>query len=60
MKLKIAIEVLIRDLHDPGSADPEVLNKAKALSIEAMKAVQEIRNYPFPDGIVQLPGETEE
>ena len=30
------------------------------LGIEALKVVLEIRHYPFPDGIVCLPGETKE
>ena len=30
------------------------------LGIEALKVVLKIRHYPFPDGVLLLPGETKE
>jgi len=34
--------------------------KALAMANEALKTIKEMRHYPFPDGVVQLPGETKE
>jgi len=31
--------------------------KALQLAIEALKTIKELRHYPFPDGVIQLPGE---
>ena len=58
MILEKAIEIeTIHNDHNPNFADAE-RREAHQLLIEAGKAVLEIRHYPFPDGIVQLPGET--
>jgi len=38
---------------------PEYCQSIK-LGIEAMKAVQKLRHYPFPDEILLLPGETKD
>lgn len=40
--------------------DPDDFQKANELSIEALKAVEKIRRYPFPDELLLLPGETQE
>jgi len=60
LKLKEAIELLTRDLHDPGCADVKVLNKAKALSIEAMKRIQTWRQNREGNPDMLIPGETKE
>lgn len=36
------------------------IDEADRLSIEALKAIKEWRHYPFPDGVIRLPGETDE
>lgn len=59
MTIEQAIELLQLDLDDPGSIPIEGLNTAKALGIEALKTVHQIRHYPFPDSVILLPGETE-
>ncbi|MBA7535575.1 hypothetical protein ES705_27833 [subsurface metagenome] len=41
------------------AATVEELNAIK-LGIEALKTIKEMRLYPFPDQILQLPGETDD
>ncbi|MBA7590033.1 hypothetical protein ES708_32132 [subsurface metagenome] len=57
MKISKAIEVLT--LLSPSNrilSDDDQLDAIK-LGIEALEAIQKMRNYPFPDEILQLPGE---
>ena len=60
MKLEKAIEILKADLLRPSSVDKLDFQDAEQLGIEALKAVQKMRHYPFPDEILKLPGEERE
>lgn len=59
MTLEIAIKLLQQDLNDPGSVDILDLNKAQALSMEALTRVQFNRHSKGAILIGLLPGETE-
>ncbi len=37
--------------------EPKANQRAIQLGIEALKVIVELRHYPFPDGVIQLPGE---
>uniref|UniRef100_A0A6M3M4M5 Uncharacterized protein n=1 Tax=viral metagenome TaxID=1070528 RepID=A0A6M3M4M5_9ZZZZ len=58
MTLTKAIELLQRDLDDPGSVDILDLNKAQEWGIEALKRVKEGRQQGLRIYIDLLPGET--
>jgi len=66
MKIEKAIEVqtdMISKQQGRGLTYHENDNKridALKLGIEALKAVEKMRHYPFPDEILHLPGETKE
>ena len=60
MRIEEAIEInnsILDGTYDHRDEDMEIALK---LGIEALKTVREMRHYPFPDGIIQLPGETTE
>jgi len=60
MKLEKAIEILTileKTLAPTMAADG---TDAIKLGVEALKTVLEMRHYPFPDGIIKLPGETKD
>jgi len=57
MTINKAIELLQLNLAAPGSVPIEDLNEAQKLGIEALKTILALRHYPFPDGVMQLPGE---
>lgn len=59
MKLTTVIDLLQKDLDDPGSVDIMDLNKAQAIAIEAVNRCQEFRKYTTPGVYMPLPGETE-
>lgn len=59
MTLEEAIRLLNRNLDDPGSVDIMNLNKAQALSIEAMAEVKRLRSYKSFHVLNLLPGEAE-
>jgi len=58
MKLPKAIEILYDLIGEGPQFSPDDRRDAVKLGIEALKTVRDMRHYPFPDGIVQLPGET--
>lgn len=60
MKIEKAIEILEDGLRFVEPGDSPDKPDAVQLGIEALKVIKELRHYPFPDGIVQLPGETKE
>jgi len=60
MTLPKAIELLKKDLDDPGSVDIMDLNKAQAIAIEAVKRVQQQRDLCHLWTKTLLPGETPE
>ena len=58
MTLDKAIELLRRDLDDPGSLDNRELKKARNLGIEALKHHKKLRDaHPYSNYKI-LPGET--
>jgi len=58
MKLDEAIELLQKDLDDPGCVDIMDLNKAQELGVEALRQIQKGRVGGFPYFNLLLPGET--
>jgi len=48
-------QALEKDLRAKGMT---TFAEAQQLGIEALKCVKEIRHHPFPDTVLQLPGET--
>lgn len=60
MKPEKAKEILFNYVGTGQKAEPVDFNKACRLGAEALGAVLEMRNYPFPDGIVKLLSETED
>ena len=52
-----AIEYLDYILKQHPLAEHGDFGQAVKLGIEALKAVAKMRHYPFPDEILQLPGE---
>jgi len=60
MNLPAAIETLEDILTFVRPGDPPEEHEAIKLGIEALKCVKEIRHHPFPESVLQLPGETEE
>ena len=57
MKINEAIKILQSECCVPNSIFMTDKYQAIALGIEALKCVKDIRNYPFPDSILHLPGE---
>lgn len=58
MKLTKAIEILdVRPGQNSFFLTPGRLEAMK-LGIEALKAIKKMRHFPFPEEILQLPGET--
>ena len=60
MKLDKAIEILQEHIEWCKEAHEADICSATRLGIEALKAIKAMRHYPFPDEILQLPGETKE
>ncbi|MBA7675387.1 hypothetical protein ES703_83620 [subsurface metagenome] len=60
MTLDEAQETITSIIHAHASARTPKAIRAMQLGIEALKAVQKLRHYPFPDEILHLPGEAEE
>jgi len=60
MKLEKAIEILTRLERTLAPTMAASGTDAIRLGIEALQTIQLIRHYPFPDGILKLPGETKE
>ena len=58
MTIDEAITILQNISSLTNTAGPDVRMKAFRLGRDALKTIKELRNYPFPDGVVQLPGET--
>jgi len=58
--LEKAIELLQKDLDDPGSVDIMDLNEAQALGIEALKRFRQNRNFKADIDLSPLPGEIKE
>lgn len=59
MKLEHAIQLLQKDIDDPGSVAIEDVNKAELLGIEALKAITAFREDFNITHFIFLPGETE-
>lgn len=57
MKLSKAIEIGELNIKEGRKAMPLDVAQALALLIEAGKAIQKLRLYPFPEEILLLPGE---
>lgn len=60
MTIDEAIDMIASILKDREPYEGGLGNDALNLGIEALKAVAKMRHYPFPDEILQLPGETED
>ena len=60
MKIEKAIEILTSELSLVRGIGTQSRIDAIKLGIEALKCVKEIRHHPFPESVLQLPGETEE
>ncbi len=60
MKIKEAIEILELYYREVNIDPPLHFNDALKLGIEALKVISKIRHYPFPEEILELPGETED
>jgi hypothetical protein len=60
MTLDKAIEYLDYILKQHPHIESADFGNAIKLGIEALKAVAKMRHYPFPDEILQLPGEDPE
>lgn len=60
MKLEKAIEILRDHVDWCDPVKEKDTYDALKLGIEAGKCVLAIRHHPFPDSLIQLPGETEE
>ena len=58
MKIEKAIEILQNELNHGFRCGYEDLNDAQKLGIEALECILKIRHHPFPDEVLQLPGET--
>ncbi len=58
MKIDKAIEVLSLSANQGTTTFNPDYKAAQLLGIEALKTVKAIRHYPFPDGVIILPGET--
>lgn len=59
MTIDQAIELLRRDIDNPGSADIQDLNEAEQLGIEALKRVKDAREVGGYGSWYFLKGETE-
>lgn len=60
MNLEKAIELLQKDLDDPGSVDILDLNQAQELGIEASKLILRLRRGWLGSCLQELPGETKD
>jgi len=60
MKIIKAIDLLRKDLDDPGSVDITDLNQAQELGIEALNHIAAWRNDNDDDILWDLPGEEEQ
>lgn len=60
MTIDKAIEILKFESRRPFNFANHDRANALELGIEALKTVRDMRHYPFPDGIVELPGETKD
>ena len=60
MKLSKAIEIKARTGEEFLSTDPDEIDEAERLSIEAMKAIQRHRHTNMPAAFIVLEGETPE
>lgn len=58
MKLDKAIEIGELNVKEAGAKMPSDTLVALKILIEAGKCVRKIRHYPYPDEVLQLPGET--
>uniref|UniRef100_A0A6M3M090 Uncharacterized protein n=1 Tax=viral metagenome TaxID=1070528 RepID=A0A6M3M090_9ZZZZ len=60
MKLSKAIEILTHPPSIEDRLEPSAFMNAVKLGIEALEFVRKLRYFPFPDEVLQLPGETPE
>ena len=60
MTIEKAIEILQDLLREGPQFPPDDRREAVQLGIEALKTVKDMRNHPFPDGVIELPGETKD
>ncbi len=60
MTIDEAIKILRDDIAEPGSRAIEDINEAEALSIEALKLVEEWRRGRYFTASYLLPGETKD
>ena len=60
MNIPKAIEILTGPTEKPICFHATDQHDALKLGIEALKAVNAMRHYPFPDEILKLPGETQD
>ncbi|MBA7580033.1 hypothetical protein ES708_21919 [subsurface metagenome] len=60
MTIDEAIQMLAALSKDTNAKKMPTITASIKLGIEALKAVAKMRHYPFPDEILQLPGETKD